>query len=70
MCMYMFDLNTSLSNKQLLVSVCMYMHIHTVERLQQHQAVILLLIMKYFELKIFLHSRTTIATMQPYQSIK
>ena len=43
---------SSLSCQQLLVCVCVYMYANTAERLQLHKTVILLLIMKYFVLKI------------------
>ena len=43
-------LSSSLSRRQLLVCVCMYMYANTAERLRLHKAVILLLIMKYFVL--------------------
>ena len=39
--------------------ICMYMHINTAKRLHLHKAVILLLIMKYFVLKIASHFHTT-----------
>ena len=43
----------------LLVWVCMYMYVNAVERLRLHKAVILLLIMKYFVLKIVSYSHKT-----------
>ena len=50
---------SSLSRLQLLVCVCMYMHANTAERLRLHKAVMLLLIMKYFVLKIVSYSQIT-----------
>ena len=49
----------------LCVYVSMYMHVNTAERLQEHSAVNLLLIMKYSVLKNLLFSYNY--TMQPYQ---
>ena len=50
---------SSLSWQQLLVCVCVYMYVNTAERLRLHKAVILLLIMKYFVLKMASNSHTT-----------
>ena len=50
---------SSLSRQQLLVCVCVYMYANTAERLRLHKAVISLLIMKYFVLKMILYSHTT-----------
>ena len=50
---------SSLSRQQLLVCVCVYMYANTAERLRSHKAVILLLIMKYFVLKMISYSHTT-----------
>ena len=44
---------SSLSRQQLLECVCVYMYANTAERLRLHKAVILLLIMKYFVLKLY-----------------
>ena len=51
-------LSSSLSHRQLLVCV-MYMYANTAEWLQLHKAVILLLVIKYFVLKIVSYSHTT-----------
>ena len=51
-------LSPSASSKQL-VCVCMYMYVKTPERLRQHMAVILLLIRKYFVLKVVSYFHTT-----------
>ena len=48
-----------LSRQQLLVCVCVYMYANTAEWLRLHKAVILLLIMKYFVLKMISYSHTT-----------
>ena len=56
----------SLSSRQLLVCLCMHMYVYTAERLQLHKAVILLMIMKYFVLKIVSYSQYKY-TMKPYQ---
>ena len=50
---------SSLYRRQLLVCVCMCMCANIAECLQLHKAVILLLIMKYFALKIVSYSHTT-----------
>ena len=50
---------SSLSHQQLLVCVCVYMYANTAEQLRLHKAVIILLIMKYFVLKIVSYCRTT-----------
>ena len=50
---------SSLSSRQPLVGVCMYMHVNTAERLRLHKVVILLLITKNFVLKIVSYSHTT-----------
>ena len=50
---------SSLYSRQLLVCVCMCMYANIAECLQLHKAVIFLLIMKYFVLKIVSHSHTT-----------
>ena len=50
---------SSLSRQQLLVCVCVYMYANTAEQLRLHKTVILLLIMKYFVLKMILYSHTT-----------
>ena len=58
-------LSSSLSNRQLFVCVSVYMHINTTERLQLHQADILLLIMKYFVSKSLVFPYKN--TLQPSQ---
>ena len=50
---------SSLSRQQLLVCVCVYMYANTAEWLRLHKTVILLLIMKYFVLKMISYSHTT-----------
>ena len=50
---------SSLSRQQLLVCVCVYMYANTAKRLRLHKTVILLLIMKYFVLKMISYSHTT-----------
>ena len=57
--------SSSLSSRQLLVSVCMYMYANAAEWLQLHKAFILLLIMKYFVLHNLVFSYNY--TMQPDQ---
>ena len=52
-------LPSSLSSRQLLVHVCMYMHVNTAERLGLHKTVILLLIKQYIVLKIVSYSHKT-----------
>ena len=55
-CHFRFQVNSYLC---VYVYICMYMYVNTVELLQLHKVIILLLMMKYFVLKIISYSHTT-----------